>query len=187
MGPVSQRIILLLCATASFATTRANADALVAPLDFTLPTIDNSATINNAGVKSAALINEASGVVINERGAVWNGDVAANRGQIGNQGVWNGSLANTSGIFLNDGSVQGDINNGGKFVNNVSGSTSGQLINSGSATNNGLISGGIANSGTFVNNTAGTVGYIANSGGAATNDGASGMIEVYGGNVVNAG
>jgi uncharacterized protein with beta-barrel porin domain len=141
----------------------------------------NSGVVSNAGTYTANVQNSSPGVITNQLGGIWNGNVTSNTGTIANMGTWTGTVSN-AGTFNNNvgGTVSGLLTNTGTTTN--SGTLNG-VVNAGLLSNNAAITGTFTNSGTFNNNVGGTVsGLLTNTSGTTTNAGT-----LNGGAVVNGG
>ena len=125
----------------------------------------NSGIVNNAGTYNANVQNSSPGVISNQLGGVWIGNVTSNTGAISNTGTWTGSITNS-----------------GTFNNNVGGTVSGLLTNTtGTTTNAGALNGGaVVNGGLLtVNGTAAAV--TVNAGGTLAGSGIVGDTTINGG------
>ena len=191
----------------------------------------NSGVVNNAGTYNGNVQNSSPGVISNQLGGIWIGNVTSNTGTIANMSTWTGTISNAGtftndvggtvsglmtntsgtttnagalnggavvdgGLLANSGAIAGTVTSAATFNNNVGGTVSGLLTNSGTATIsgtlNGAINGGLLSNngaitvrtpGTFNNNVGGTVsGLLTNTSGTTTNAGA-----LNGGAVVDGG
>ena len=125
----------------------------------------NSGVVNNAGTYNANVQNSSPGVITNQLGGIWIGNVTSNTGTIANMGTWTGTVTNS-----------------GTFNNNVGGTVSGLLTNnSGTTTNAGALNGGaVVNGGLLtVNGTAAAV--TVNAGGTLGGTGTVGNTQVNAG------
>jgi T5SS/PEP-CTERM-associated repeat protein len=125
----------------------------------------NAGVANNAGTYNANVQNSSPGVISNQLGGIWIGNVTSNTGTIANMSTWTGSITNS-----------------GTFNNNVGGTVSGLLTNtSGTTTNAGALNGGaVVNGGLLtVNGTAAAV--TVNAGGTLAGNGIVGNTTINGG------
>ncbi len=125
----------------------------------------NSGVANNAGTYNANVQNSSPGVISNQLGGIWIGNVTSNTGTIANMSTWTGSVTNS-----------------GTFNNNVGGTVSGLLTNTtGTTTNAGALNGGAVVDGGLltVNGTAAAV--TVNAGGTLAGSGIVGNTTINGG------
>jgi uncharacterized protein with beta-barrel porin domain len=161
-------------------------------------TFDNSGIVNGDVTSNAGLIN-------NNAGATWTGNVTNGTGTVTNGGTWTGSVTNAGGINNNAGATwtgnvaanSGTIANAGgaTWVGNLTndagtvtngGTWTGSVDNANVFANSGTVSGGLTNSGTYTQTAGATSGGVTNTGTVNAQGGKfEGIVNNNGSGVIN--
>jgi autotransporter-associated beta strand protein len=147
----------------------------------------NSGVVNNAGTYNANVQNSSPGVITNQLGGIWIGNVTSNTGTIANIGTWTGTVTN-SGTFNNNvgGTVSGLLTNTSGTTTNAGALNGGAVVNGGLLTVNGTAAAVTVNAGGTLGGN-GTVGNTVINGGALAPGNSIGTITVNGNLTFNAG
>ena len=81
---------------------------IVLTVESVVDNLINSGVVNNAGTYTANVQNSSPGVITNQLGGTWIGNVTSNTGTVANMGTWTGTVSNAA-----------------TFNNNVGGAVSG--------------------------------------------------------------
>ena len=84
------------------------AEGIVLTVESVVDNLINSGVVNNAGTYTANVQNSSPGVITNQLGGTWIGNVTSNTGTVANMGTWTGTVSNAA-----------------TFNNNVGGAVSG--------------------------------------------------------------